>query len=98
LSAAQPTSDEDLMSAGRRGSRAAFEELFERYRQPAWAFFRRRVTDREAADDLTQSVFTALLQAAPRYQPRATAPALAANERVGVKAPPVGGPTSTRSQ
>jgi DNA-directed RNA polymerase specialized sigma24 family protein len=35
-------SDEDLIAEVRRGSRAAFETLFERYRQPVWQFFRRR--------------------------------------------------------
>lgn len=58
------------MMAVRGGSRAAFEQLFEQYRQPVWAFFRRRVRDAASAEDLAQSVFTALLEAAPRYQPR----------------------------
>lgn len=58
------------MMAVRGGSRAAFERLFEQYRRPVWAFFRRRVRDAGAAEDLAQSVFVALLEAAPRYQPR----------------------------
>lgn len=59
------------MMAVRGGSRTAFEQLFRQYRQPVWAFFRRRVRDGAAAEDLTQTVFVALLAAAPRYQPRA---------------------------
>lgn len=58
------------MAAARGGSRPAFEELFDRYRQPVWGFFRRRVPDGPLAEDLAQSVFTALLEAAPRYQPQ----------------------------
>ena len=63
--------DEELMAAVRDGSRPAFTTLFERYRQPVWGFFRRRVKDPASAEDLTQGVFTALLEAAPRYEPRA---------------------------
>ena len=35
------TSDEDLMLQFQNGSRDAFEELFARYRQPLYRFFRR---------------------------------------------------------
>ena len=71
VNGATRTGDEELMAAVRGGSRTAFEQLFQRYRQPVWAFFRRRVRDASASDDLAQSVFAALLEAAPRYQPRA---------------------------
>jgi RNA polymerase sigma factor (sigma-70 family) len=62
--------DDDLMAAARGGSREAFEGIFERYRAPVWAFFRRRVPDAGAAAELTQDVFVAVLEAAPRYEPR----------------------------
>jgi RNA polymerase sigma-70 factor (ECF subfamily) len=62
------TSDEELMVAVGGGARAPFEQLFERYRQPVWGFFRRRVRDPGVAEDLAQNVFTALLEAAPRYR------------------------------
>jgi RNA polymerase sigma-70 factor (ECF subfamily) len=44
--------------------------LFERYREPLWKFFCRRVADHARAEELAQDVFAALLEAAPRYQPR----------------------------
>jgi len=62
--------DDDLMAAFRAGDRRAFDELFERYRQPVWAFFRRRVVDPSRAEELAQDVFVALLNAAHRYEPR----------------------------
>lgn len=68
LTAGAP-SDEQLMAEVRDGSHAALEELFARYRQPVWGFFRRRVPDAAAAEDLLQNVFAALLEAAPRYRP-----------------------------
>ena len=51
------TSDEELMTAVRGGDCAPFEQLFERYRQPIWGFFRRRVPDPAVAEDLAQNVF-----------------------------------------
>jgi RNA polymerase sigma-70 factor, ECF subfamily len=63
--------DEALMLDVRRGSRAAFEVLFDRYRDPVWRFFRRRVDDSARAEELVQDVFVAILQNAVRYEPRA---------------------------
>jgi DNA-directed RNA polymerase specialized sigma24 family protein len=37
--------DDDLMRELKRGSNAALEMLFERYRTAAWRFFRRRLSD-----------------------------------------------------
>ena len=56
----------------RLGSRAAFEELFARYREPVFAFFRRRVGAAGTAEDLTQETFLAVLRAAARYEPRSS--------------------------
>ena len=64
-------SDEALMLEFQRGSRPAFEELFERYRAPLFGFFRRRLASRERAEDLTQETFLAVVQATARYEPRA---------------------------
>jgi RNA polymerase sigma-70 factor, ECF subfamily len=64
-------SDEALMLEFQRGSRAALDELFARYRQPLYGFFRRRLGDRGRAEDLTQETFVAVIRAAERYQPRA---------------------------
>jgi len=59
------------MASGRDGSSDAFAELFDRYRPAIWGFFRRRVWDRERAEDLVQETFVALIKSAPRYEPRA---------------------------
>jgi len=64
--------DEQLMSALARGSTVAFNELFARYNQPLFGFFRRRIADPSYAEELTQETFLALLRAAPRYQPSAS--------------------------
>ena len=65
------TSDEALMLEFQGGSRAAFEELFARYRKPLYGFFGRRLNNPERAEDLTQETFLAVIRAAPRYEPRA---------------------------
>ena len=64
--------DDDLMAAVRAGDQAAFETLFERYREPIWRFFRRRLTDAELAADLSQEVFVAVLRGSQRYEPRSS--------------------------
>ena len=65
-------SDEQLMVAFSRGSTDAFGELFSRYKQPVFGFFRRRVGDSAVADELTQETFLAILRASTRYEPSAT--------------------------
>ena len=62
--------DEELMLDLRRGG-DGLAGLFARYRGPVWRFFRRRVSDPARAEELAQDVFTAVLEAAPRYEPRA---------------------------
>ncbi len=69
--AASTASDEQLMLAFSKGSTYAFDELFSRYKQPVYGFFRRRVTESTQAEELTQETFIALLRAAARYEPRA---------------------------
>ncbi len=66
------TSDEALMLEFQRGSRAAFEELFARYRKPLYGFFGRRLNSSERAEDLTQETFLAVIRASSRYEPRAS--------------------------
>lgn len=56
----------DCRRGGDGGSR-----LFDRYRDPIWRFFLRRVTEPAVAEELAQDVFAALLAAAPRYEARA---------------------------
>lgn len=69
--AASSATDEQLMVAFARGSAEAFSELFARYKQPIFGFFRRRLTDPEQAEELTQETFLAVLRAESRYEPRA---------------------------
>jgi RNA polymerase sigma factor (sigma-70 family) len=69
--ATSTTSDEQLMLAFSKGSAHAFDELFSRYKQPIFGFFRRRVVESAQAEELTQETFVALLRAASRYEPRA---------------------------
>jgi RNA polymerase sigma-70 factor (ECF subfamily) len=64
------SSDDDLMVEIRQGSRAAFETLFERYREPVWRFFRRRAADAGRAEELAQDTFVAVLESAARYERR----------------------------
>lgn len=64
-------SDEQLMVAFSRGSTDAFSELFSRYKEPLFGFFRRRVADPAQAEELTQETFLAVLRASSRYEPRA---------------------------
>ncbi len=59
------------MLSFQRGSRDALEELFARYREPLYGFFRRRLANRQRAEDLTQEIFVAVIQARERYEPRA---------------------------
>src|SRR5208282_5389218 len=69
--AASPASDEHLMLAFSKGSAESFNELFLRYKQPIYGFFRRRTTDPHHAEELSQETFIVLLRAASRYEPRA---------------------------
>jgi RNA polymerase sigma factor (sigma-70 family) len=65
------TSDEVLMLQFQSGSTEAFEELFARYREPLFGFFRRRLNSCERAEDLAQETFLAVIRATSRYEPRA---------------------------
>ena len=55
-------SDEQLMIAFSRGVSDAFGELFSRYKQPLFGFFRRRVVDSALAEELTQETFLAVVR------------------------------------
>jgi RNA polymerase sigma-70 factor (ECF subfamily) len=65
------TSDEKLMLEFRKGSAEAFAELFGRYREPIYGFFRRRLENAARAEELAQETFVALLRGVVRYEPRA---------------------------
>ena len=64
-------SDETLMLEFQSGSRAAFDELFARYRSPLYGFFQRRLATAARAEDLMQETFLAVIRAASHYEPKA---------------------------
>jgi RNA polymerase sigma-70 factor (ECF subfamily) len=64
--------DEQLIAEFQTGSQPAFSELFERYREPVYRFFRRRLDHPARAEELAQECFLALLRNAVRYEPRAS--------------------------
>ena len=64
-------SDEQLMLEFKAGNAEAFEELFQRYRNPIYAFFRRRLNTANRAEDMTQETFVVILRGTDRYEPRA---------------------------
>jgi RNA polymerase sigma-70 factor, ECF subfamily len=68
------TRDETLILEFQQGSCEAFTELFLRYREMMYAFFRRRVSEADAAqaEELAQETFLVVLRAIERYEPRAT--------------------------
>jgi RNA polymerase sigma-70 factor (ECF subfamily) len=66
------TTDDQLMLDFQQGSGEAFSELFERYRDLIYAFFRRRLDHPARAEELTQECFVALLRNVARYEPRAS--------------------------
>jgi len=65
------STDEQLMQQFAQGAAGAFTQLFERYNQPIFGFFRRRVVDPAHAEELTQETFLAIVRGAARYQARA---------------------------
>jgi RNA polymerase sigma-70 factor (ECF subfamily) len=60
------------MAAFTHGSMDAFGELFSRYKQPLYGFFRRRTGDPAQAEELMQETFLAILRPSSRYEPRAS--------------------------
>src|SRR3954466_2866968 len=68
---ASAASDEQLIVDFSRGSSEAFNELFLRYKQPLFGFFRRRLADPSHAEELTQETFLAILRTSSRYESQA---------------------------
>ncbi len=65
---ADDRTDEQLMVAFARGQTDAFTVLFDRYKQPLFGFFRRRLADPAQAEELTQETFLAVLRGTARYE------------------------------
>ncbi len=64
--------DERLMLVFRLGNSEAFTELFRRYSNPVYGFFRRRLENPARAEELAQETFVAVLRGIERYEPRAS--------------------------
>jgi RNA polymerase sigma-70 factor, ECF subfamily len=75
------SADDQLILEFQSGSLEAFRELFERYRDPLYRFFRRRLGNPARAEELTQECFLALLCNIARYEPRGAPPNLSPTSR-----------------
>ena len=64
--------DERLILVFRLGNSEAFTELFRRYSNPVYGFFRRRLENPARAEELAQETFVAVLRGIERYEPRAS--------------------------
>jgi RNA polymerase sigma-70 factor (ECF subfamily) len=65
-------SDERLLQRYRAGDVDAFEALVDRHRPGVFRFLARQVGDRARAEELAQDAFLRLVQAAARWEPRAS--------------------------
>ena len=63
-----PDPDADLMLRVKRGNRAAFAELVEKYRQPVMNLVYRTLRDETEAEDLAQNVFLQVYKSRGRYK------------------------------
>jgi len=68
---ANPDPDAVLMLRVKRGDRAAFVELVEKYKQPVMNLVYRTLRDEAEAEDLAQNVFLQVYKSAKRYESRA---------------------------
>jgi RNA polymerase sigma-70 factor, ECF subfamily len=66
--AVQSDPDAALMLRVKRGDRAAFAELVEKYKQPVMNFVFRRLHDETEAEDLAQNVFLQVYKSRARYK------------------------------
>ena len=64
----QPDPDAALMLRVKRGDRAAFTELVEKYKQPVMNFIFRSLRDEIEAEDLAQNVFLQVYKSRSRYK------------------------------
>lgn len=63
--------EEYLIAAAGRGDPEAFAELVRRHQAWAWRLAYRYLGEKQNAEDVVQEAFLRLLQAAPRFSPRA---------------------------
>lgn len=64
----QPDADAELMLRVKRGDRAAFEELVNKFKQPVMNLVYRTLPDATEAEDLAQQVFVQVFKSAHRYE------------------------------
>ena len=64
----QADADADLMLRVKRGDRAAFAALVEKYRQPLFNFIFRTLRDETETEDVAQNVFLQVYKSRDRYQ------------------------------
>jgi RNA polymerase sigma-70 factor (ECF subfamily) len=65
---ANPDPDATLMLRVKRGDRAAFAELVEKYKQPVMNFVFRSLRDEIEAEDVAQQVFLQVFKSRARYE------------------------------
>ena len=64
----QPDPDAALMLRVKRGDRAAFAGLVDKYKQPVMNFIYRSLRDESEAEDLAQNVFLQVFKSRQRYK------------------------------
>jgi RNA polymerase sigma-70 factor (ECF subfamily) len=64
----QPDPDAVLMLRVKRGDRAAFTKLVEKYKQPVMNFVHRSLRDETEAEDVAQNVFLQVFKSRARYE------------------------------
>jgi RNA polymerase sigma-70 factor, ECF subfamily len=65
---ASSLADQELLAAAARGDRAAFSQLYQRYRNRVYGFAYRMLGTQEAAEDVTHEAFLLLIRQPERYQ------------------------------
>ena len=60
----------DLVARAQNRDSAAFGRLYERYMEQIYRYLYYRVSDRDEAEDLTETVFVKAWEALPRFRPR----------------------------
>jgi len=61
--------DQEIVTAARRGEETAYRELVRRYERPVFSLIYRMVRNRELAEDLAQETFIKVLNALDSYRP-----------------------------
>src|SRR5262245_15067686 len=65
---ANSLADQELLAAAARGDRAAFSQLYQRYRNRVYGFAYRMLGAQESAEDVTHEAFLLLIRQPERYR------------------------------